>query len=217
MNVAGVEIILRLVDELAVLRPPTRGGARPLDARAEQVRSGHVSTGAHERERGVGDGPRRGLAAGVPLPRHGAALRRRAGGTGGDTGRGQARGPVHRGRGARCSPTAARIIQRHDLPLTKGLRALLHDVDALAHEIDVQPILAFLLGAGLDHQIDELVHAEVPRLTAALVLLAGRIIAILEPGSWSPQERIERLLRPPSGEPTPWEVERAARVLDLTL
>src|SRR3954447_1296933 len=56
------------------------------------------------------------------------------------------------------------VIQRHDLPLTKGLRALLHDVDALAHEIDVQPILAFLLGAGLDHQIDELVHAEVPRL-----------------------------------------------------
>jgi Domain of unknown function (DUF1931) len=108
-------------------------------------------------------------------------------------------------------------ILLHDLPLTKGLRALLLDVDERAREIDVQPVLAFLAGAGVSSRIDDLVQAEVPRLTAALLLLAGRIIAILEPDNLSPQERMELVLRPAPGEPARWEVERAARVLDLTL
>jgi hypothetical protein len=52
---------------------------------------------------------------------------------------------------------------------------------------------------------------------ATLLLLSARVIALLEPENMSPEERLERLLRRSPGRPTHWEVERAARVLDLTL
>jgi hypothetical protein len=52
---------------------------------------------------------------------------------------------------------------------------------------------------------------------AAMLLLAARVIALLEPENMSPQERLERLLRGAPNEPTRWELERAAHVLNLTL
>ncbi|HET9489620.1 MAG TPA: hypothetical protein VFR64_07695 [Methylomirabilota bacterium] len=52
---------------------------------------------------------------------------------------------------------------------------------------------------------------------ATLLLLSARVIALLEPENMSPEERLERLRRCSPGRPTHWEVERAARVLDLTL
>jgi hypothetical protein len=60
-------------------------------------------------------------------------------------------------------------------------------------------------------------RAEVPRLMASLLLLTGRILALLEPEDVSPAERLDRLLRTSPARPTRWEVERAARVLELTL
>jgi hypothetical protein len=108
-------------------------------------------------------------------------------------------------------------VLRHDLPLTKGLRAQAGDVEALARELELQPLLGFLADAGVRGPLDELVRTEVPRLMAALLVLSGRIIALLEPSSMSHAERLERLLRPAPGRPTRWEIERAARVLDLTL
>jgi hypothetical protein len=110
----------------------------------------------------------------------------------------------------------ARILL-HDLPLTKGLRALLREMDALSREVELGPLLRFLADAGVRAPIDELVRSELPRLMAAILLLAGRIIALLEPEYVGPQERLERLIRPPPGRPTHWEIERATRVLDLTL
>jgi len=52
---------------------------------------------------------------------------------------------------------------------------------------------------------------------AALLLLAARIIAILEPSDMSTEERLERLLRHLPTQPTHWELERATRIVNLTL
>ena len=109
------------------------------------------------------------------------------------------------------------VILRHDLPLTKGLRARLGEAEALAGDLALQPLLTFLGDAGVAGPLDERVRGEIPRLMAALLLLAGRVIAIVEPADVSTTERLERLLRRTPGGPTHWELERAARVLDLTV
>jgi hypothetical protein len=62
-----------------------------------------------------------------------------------------------------------------------------------------------------------MVRAEIPRLMAALLLLAGRVIAVIEPENMSMLERLERLTRAAPGRPSHWEVERAAVILDMTL
>lgn len=108
----------------------------------------------------------------------------------------------------------ARILL-HDLPITKGLRSLLGQVEAIARELELQPLMVFLADAGMPGPLDEAVRAEVPRLMASLLLLTGRILALLEPENMSPAER--QLLRTSPARPTRWEVERAARVLGLTL
>jgi hypothetical protein len=108
-------------------------------------------------------------------------------------------------------------ILRHDLPLTKGLRRELTQVQTLATELELRPLLVFLADAGFPGPVDELVRQEVPRLMAALLLLGAHIIAILEPSDMSTEERLERLLRHLPTQPTRWEFERVARILDLTL
>jgi hypothetical protein len=110
----------------------------------------------------------------------------------------------------------ARVL-RHDLPLSKGLRAFLGQVEPLARELEREPLLVFLADAGVPGPLDEMVRAEIPRLMAVLLLLAGRIIALIEPESISTLERLERLTRTVSGQPTHWELERAASILDMTL
>jgi hypothetical protein len=82
----------------------------------------------------------------------------------------------------------------HDLPLTKGLRALLGEVEPLARDPERRLLLVFLADARLSTPLDEKVKAEIPRLMAALLLLAGRVISLVEPAV-SPAERLERLLR----------------------
>jgi hypothetical protein len=108
-------------------------------------------------------------------------------------------------------------ILRHDLPLTKGLRRALLDVEIHAKGIGGDRVLRFLVGAGVPGPIDEMVQAELPRLTAALLILTGRVIDILEPAGMDPMERLDLLTRRDRARPTEWELGRAARVLDLTL
>ncbi len=108
-------------------------------------------------------------------------------------------------------------ILRHDLPITKGFQILLGQAEALAADVELRPLLVFLADAGVPGPLDELVRVEVPRLMAAMLLLAGRIIALLEPANMSTEERLDRLLRHTATQPTRWEVERATRVLDMTL
>jgi hypothetical protein len=110
----------------------------------------------------------------------------------------------------------ARVLS-HDLPITRGLHARLGEAEALAADVELRPLLEFLADAGVPGPLDELVKAEIPRLMAALLVLAGHLIALLEPENVSPLERLDRLLRATPGRPTHWEVERATRVLELTL
>jgi hypothetical protein len=107
------------------------------------------------------------------------------------------------------------IILGHDLPLTKGLGARLGEAEALAGDLALQPLLTFLADARVPGPLDDRVRLEVPRLMAALLLLAGRVIAILEPSDMGTTERLERLLRHDPTGPTHWELERACRVLNL--
>jgi len=109
------------------------------------------------------------------------------------------------------------LILRHDLPLTKGLRHEIAEAERLAGELGLQPLLTFLADAGVPGPLDETVRDDVPRLMAALLLLTARIIAILEPSDMSTEERLERLTRHLPTEPTRWELERAARILNLGL
>ena len=109
------------------------------------------------------------------------------------------------------------VIFVHDLPLTKGLRARLGEAEALAGDLALQPLLTFLADAGVPGSLDERVRPEIPRLMAALLLLAGCVIRLLEPSDMSTAERLDRLIRHDPTGPTPWELQRASRVLNLTL
>jgi hypothetical protein len=108
-------------------------------------------------------------------------------------------------------------VLRHDLPITKGLRRSIEDASQIASGIDADTILTFLAGAGFRARVDEGLQADVPRLMAALLILSSRIIALLEPANLSPVERLELLRRKDNGRPTMWEIERANRVIELTL
>ncbi|MEA2595243.1 MAG: magnesium and cobalt exporter, family [Thermomicrobiales bacterium] len=111
------------------------------------------------------------------------------------------------------------LILRHDLPLTKGMRRSLEDAAELTKddEFDAETILVFLTHSGFRARVDEMVRADLPRLMAALLILGGRVISVLEPASMPPLERWELLTRREPDRPTPWELDRASRVLDLTL
>jgi hypothetical protein len=110
------------------------------------------------------------------------------------------------------------LILRHDLPLTRGLLQTLEDVAVLSKDIDIEPIYLFLrTSTGLRAGVDDVVQADLPRLMGALLILSGRIIALLEPTTMPPKEKFALLTRPADSRPTAWEVERAAQVLDLTL
>jgi hypothetical protein len=109
------------------------------------------------------------------------------------------------------------VIRRHDLPLTKGMRRTILETATHARAIEIDPAFFFSDEARVDHSIDELVRADLPRLTAALLVLASRVIAALEPTAQSPEERDRLESRRIPDQPAPWELERAERVLDLTI
>lgn len=98
-------------------------------------------------------------------------------------------------------------VQVYDLPLTKGLQILLLEVVDLSREFELEPLLAFLADAGIRTPIDESMRAEVPRLMAALLMLIGRIVQLLE----SPDGEVS------PAHPSARALDRAAAVLDLTL
>jgi hypothetical protein len=49
------------------------------------------------------------------------------------------------------------------------------------------------------------VRLEIPRLMAALLLLAGCVIRLLDRATMSTTERLDRLIRHDPTGPTPWE------------
>lgn len=105
----------------------------------------------------------------------------------------------------------------HDVPITKGLRQQIDEAAALAGSVELRPLLVFLADAGVPGPLDEHVRHAIPKMMAALLLLAARVIAILEPSDMSTEERLERLLRHVPTGPTHWELDRATRVVNLAL
>jgi hypothetical protein len=98
-------------------------------------------------------------------------------------------------------------VMRHDLPLTKGLQLLLLEVADLAREFELEPLLVFLSDAGIRTPFDEGMREEIPRLMAAVLILTGRVVALLDLSDDHPI---------PS-RPTEPQFERASAILDLTL
>jgi hypothetical protein len=88
-------------------------------------------------------------------------------------------------------------VMRQDLPITKGLQIVLLEVADLAREFGLQPLLMLLADAGIRTPFDEALRDEIPRLMAALLIVVGRVVALLD-------------------EPGP-ELERTQAILDLTL
>jgi hypothetical protein len=98
-------------------------------------------------------------------------------------------------------------VLRHDLPLTKGLQIVLLEVEDIAREFQLQPLLVFLADAGIRTPFDDEVRPEIPRLMAGLLILIGRVVALLESedGRVSPKR------------PSPRALDRAEALVDLTL
>lgn len=90
-------------------------------------------------------------------------------------------------------------------------------MEPLARELELEPLLVFLADAGVPSPLDEMVRVEIPRLMAALLLLAGRVLAVIKPENMSTLERLERLTRSAPGRPSRWELERAAVILNMIL
>ena len=105
----------------------------------------------------------------------------------------------------------------HDLPLTKGLRRTMQETALLAKDLDVDPAGVFLAQIRASDTIDEMVRAELPRLTAVMLVLTSRIVATVDPSELPPDEVLRLITRQRPHHPTAWELERAARVLDLAL
>jgi hypothetical protein len=91
--------------------------------------------------------------------------------------------------------------------LTKGLQLLLLEVEDLAREFQLDPLLVFLADAGIRTPFDEGLRPEIPRLMAALLIVTGRVVALLEtPERGAPRTR-----------PSSKTIDRAEAVLDLAL
>jgi hypothetical protein len=100
----------------------------------------------------------------------------------------------------------ARVV-RYDLPLTKGLQLQLLEVDDLAREFKLEPLLVFLADAGIRTPFDEGLRPEIPRLMAALLILTARVVALVE----SPDGRAT------ATRPSGTAIDRAEAILDLAL
>jgi hypothetical protein len=98
-------------------------------------------------------------------------------------------------------------VLRQDLPLTKGLQTLLLEVADFAREVGLDGLLIFLADAGIRTPFDEGLQSEVPRLIAALLILTGRLV-----------ELVETLDGPSSAviRPSSRGLDAASTILDLT-
>ncbi len=99
------------------------------------------------------------------------------------------------------------VVEYYDLPITKGLQETIkwYRREREKHNdprLELGPIVDYLMDRVKGLVIGETVRDNLQDLTAAVLLLIGRVIKYVDPGT-----------RKPSKE----AIERAARILDLTL
>ncbi len=98
-------------------------------------------------------------------------------------------------------------IRWRDLPLTKGLLSTIERYEREREEyndprLDLGPILEYLTPSLGGLTLDEEVKEKLPSLAATILLLIGYIIKHVDPGVRKPSKT---------------DIERARRILDLTL
>jgi len=99
------------------------------------------------------------------------------------------------------------VVEYYDLPITKGLQETIEwyrrEREKLNDpRLELGPIVDYLAGRIMGLVIGETVRENLQDLTAAILLLIGLVIKLVDPGT-----------RKPSKE----AIERASRILDLTL
>ncbi len=95
------------------------------------------------------------------------------------------------------------LIMEPDLPITKGLQESIREFRALEEEIELQPILDYLASrTRLERPLSVEVEQKLPEIAGGLILVAGRLVKILDPSVVNPDTEM-------------WE--RVARAMDLTL
>ncbi len=99
------------------------------------------------------------------------------------------------------------VIKWRDLPITKGLSETMKRYEREREEyndprLDLDPILEYLRPSFGGLEVDEEVKEKLPSLAATVLLLIGYIIKLVDPGVRKPSKT---------------DIERAKRILDLTL
>ena len=99
------------------------------------------------------------------------------------------------------------VVELIDLPITKGLQRTIEEYRRERERLndprlDLAPILDYLVGRISGLVIGYSVRSELQDLTAAILLLAGRIIKTIDPKTRKPSKN---------------DIEKARKILDLTL
>ncbi len=99
------------------------------------------------------------------------------------------------------------VVEWRDLPITKGLAETMRRYEREREELqdprlDLGPILEFLAKPLSGLEVSEEVREKLPVLAATVLLLVGYVIKLIDPGARKPSKQ---------------DIERAARILDLTL
>jgi hypothetical protein len=92
-------------------------------------------------------------------------------------------------RGAAAAKANGRdIIQSYDLPITKGLQERVHEFARLNAEIDLEPILEYLVARPpLDLAYSDETEAEMPRIFGGLSVGLAKTFKIIRPDLRNPQ------------------------------
>jgi len=99
------------------------------------------------------------------------------------------------------------VVEWRDLPITKGLAATMERYEREREKLqdprlDLGPILEFLSRPLGGLEVSEEVREKLPSLAATMLLLVGYVVKLVDPGARKPSKQ---------------DIERAARILDLTL
>lgn len=99
------------------------------------------------------------------------------------------------------------VIYWRDLPLTKGLLSTMERYERERERLqdprlDLGPLVEYVAGPARHMELGEDVREKLPSLAATVLLLVGYVVKLVDPGARKPSKR---------------DIERAARILDLTL
>jgi hypothetical protein len=92
-------------------------------------------------------------------------------------------------RGAAAAKANGRdIIQSYDLPITKGLQERVHEFARMNAEIDLEPILEYLVARPpLDLAYSDETEAEMPRIFGGLSVGLAKTFKVIRPDLRNPQ------------------------------